>query len=174
MKTLPIYIALIVGILFPSCNILNRNNQLNNQNFISTTLNKQNNTLCTGWYYVSTDSTNFIRTLDKTNEKFFINPAPIVTSEHFDKCEIYETNDSKIAQEHQFALSIQIHRRYAFAWTDATTVNQGKRVALIINNKLVSTPMIVGKIDNGASSLDRGIYTENELLALKKEIDSSL
>lgn len=123
------------------------------------TQNRIDSTLATGWYYITEPKEGFKRQLDKTDEYYYIHPKPIVVKEHFDKVEIYKADESK----NQFALSIQIHSNFEHLWGDATEKWEGKRLALIINNKLVSNPKVMGRINGGGSSLGRPVYSEEEL-----------
>lgn len=126
--------------------------------------NLKDSSLVTGWYYVTDSSDGFKRQLDKTDVFYFIDPKPILIKCHFDKAELYETS------ENQFALSIQIHKNYESLWTDATEKSIGKRLGLIIDNKLVCAPMVKDRIEGGASSL-QGNYSKEELKKFMKQIN---
>lgn len=125
--------------------------------------NTTDSTLVTGWYYILDNENGFKRQLDKTEEFYFVDPKPILLKKHFDKVEIYETDDFKVQANYQYALSIQIHRNYEDYWADATEKSSGKRVGLIIDNKLVNAPMVKSRIEGGISTLNRGVYDKGEL-----------
>ena len=127
--------------------------------------NVQDSILATGWYYIVDGENGFKRQIDKQDEFYFIDPKPIVVKEHFDKLEIYKTN---IQGSHCFALSIRIGEKYKDLWANATEKSIGKRLGLIVDNKLLSAPMVNMRIENGMSSLIRSDYDKKELEAFKK------
>ncbi len=90
---------------------------------------------------------------------------------HFDKIELYETDDFKTQSKNQFALSIKINRNYENLWADATEKSIRKRLGLIIDNKLVNAPMVNMRIEGGMSSLNRGVYSKEELENFKKQLE---
>jgi len=125
--------------------------------------NIKDSTLATGWYFIVENEKGIKRRLEKTDEYYFIDPNPILLKKHFNKIELYETDDLKKQSKNQFALSIKIHRNYETLWADATEKSIRKRLGLIIDNKLVNAPMVNMKIESGISSLNRGVYTKEEL-----------
>ncbi len=125
--------------------------------------NLADSTLVTGWYYILSTEDGFKRELDKTDEFYFIDPKPIVIKEHFSKVEIYSPLDSNGQPENFFALSIQIGKDYEDLWANATEKHAGKWMGLIIDNVLVSAPMVKWRIEEGRSSLNRGVYSKEEL-----------
>lgn len=86
-----------------------------------------------------------------------------MVKKHFDKVELYETDDFKAQSANHFALSIRINKDYKELWADATGKSIRKHLGLIIDNKLVNAPMVNMKIESGISSLNRGVYTKEEL-----------
>ena len=128
--------------------------------------NLQDSTLATGWYYILENGDGFKRQLDKTGEFYFIDPKPIVVKEHFDKVFLYQPDFHKDG----VALSMQIHKKYQELWADATEKSIGKRLGFIVDDKLVSAPMVNMKIENGMSSLYG--YSRRELEGFKKNIIS--
>ena len=134
-------------------------------------LNSNSLTLATGWYHIVDKENRFKRQLDKTDEFYFVDPKPIIIKNYFDKVEIHETKHGKSQSDNNFALSIQIHRNYEHLWADATEKSVGKRLALIINNKLVSNPKVMCRIEGGLSSLGRGVYNKDELNKFIKQIE---
>ncbi len=126
--------------------------------------NLADSTLVTGWYHVVSTQDGFKRQLDKTDEFYFINPKPIVIKKHFSNVAIYATDDFKEQQpENHFAISIQIDKEYEDLWADGTEQAAGKWIGLVIDNKLVSVPMVKWRIEGGRSSLNRGVYSKEEL-----------
>jgi len=129
--------------------------------------NTKDSTLVTGWYYIVDNENGFKRQLDKMEEFYFIDPKPILVKGHFDKLRIYKTD---FHGDH-FALSIPIRKEYKELWANATEKSIGKRLGLIVDNQLVSAPMVNMRIENGASSFMRGDYDRKELEALKKKME---
>lgn len=118
--------------------------------------------LVSGWYYITEDSSGFKRELDKTEEIYFINPRPIIVKEHFEKLELFET-DFKGDYPDYTGLKMQIHENFANIWADATGKSIGKKLGFIINNKLVSAPSVNGRIEGGMSSINRDVYSKEDL-----------
>lgn len=133
--------------------------------------NLKDSILTSGWYYIVADNNGFKRQLDKSEESYFINPHPILVKECFDKVALYESHDFKTQSENQFGLSIQIKKNYEDLWADATEKSIGKRLGLIIDNKLVNAPMVNARIEGGMSSLNRGVYNKGELEKFKIQIE---
>ena len=132
--------------------------------------NLQDSTLVTGWYYIIDMENGFGRQLDKSDEFYFIDPKPILVKEHFDKTEIFET-DFKGQYEDYIGLSVRINKKYIDLWADATGKSIGKRLGLIIDNKLVNAPQVNARIEGGMTALNRGVYTREELENFKKLIE---
>ncbi|MCL2040475.1 MAG: hypothetical protein FWG84_00355 [Bacteroidales bacterium] len=65
---------------------------------------------------------------------------------------------------------MQIHKKYQELWADATEKSIGKRLGFIVDDKLVSAPMVNMRIENGMSSLYG--YSRQELEGFKKNIIS--
>ena len=125
--------------------------------------NSADSTLVTGWYHVVSTQDGFKRQLDKTDEFYIINPKPIVIKKHFSKVEIYTPKDANGQPQDFFALSIQIGKDYEDLWALETEKSAGKWIGLVIDNVLVNAPRVQGRIDGGRSSLNRGVYSKEEL-----------
>lgn len=172
MKNLLITLTgLLILTLATSCNQYKIDNIIKVEIASVLKQNSQNSTLATGWYYIVDEKNGFKRQLDKTDEFYFIDPKPIIINAYFDKVETYETKHVADPATNQFALSIQIHRNYEHLWANATEKAIGKRLALIINNKLVSNPKVMGRIEGGLSSLGRGVYNKDDLDKFIKQIE---
>jgi len=126
--------------------------------------NLADSTLVTGWYYIVSNEDGFKRQLDKTDDFYFVNPKPIVVKKHFSKVEIYATDSFKEQQpENHFAILLQIGKEYEDLWANGTEKYVGKWIGLVIDNELVNVPMVKGKVEGGRSSLNRGVYSKEEL-----------
>jgi preprotein translocase subunit SecD len=126
--------------------------------------------LATGWYYLSDTEPGFKIKLDKSEEIYFVHPKPILVKEHFDKVEIFET-DFQGQYDDYIGLSIKINKQYVDLWAEATGKSIGKRLGLIIDNKLVNAPQVNARIEGGITALNRGVYTPKELEEFKKLIE---
>jgi preprotein translocase subunit SecD len=126
--------------------------------------------LATGWYNLSDTEPGFKRKLDKSEEIYFVDPKPILVKEHFDKVEIFET-DFQGQYDDYIGLSIKINKQYVDLWAEATGKSIGKRLGLIIDNKLVNAPQVNARIEGGITALNRGVYTPKELEEFKKLIE---
>lgn len=129
-------------------------------------LNLQDSTLMTGWYYVSTTKSGFVRQLDKTDEFYVINPYPIVTGEDMTTLDIQTNNRG------EKYLLIRFGKRGTEQWRIATQKAIGKNLALIVNNKLVYTPFVNIEITVGISTLLRIDYSKKELEKVKEAIEN--
>ena len=129
--------------------------------------NIQDSVLATGWYHIVDDENGFKRQLDKSEIFYFIDPNPILVKEHFDKIKIYKTNFRRWYQ-YDIGLSFQVYKDYYDLWADATEKSIGKKIGLIIDNKLVTAPTVQCKISEGRSSLQRPDYDEKDLETFKK------
>ncbi len=125
--------------------------------------------LVTGWYYIIDTDNGFKRQLDKAEEFYFIDPKPILVKEEFDKVEIFET-DFKGQYPDYTGLEIRISQKYVDLWAEATEKSIGNRLGLIIDNKLVNAPRVNARIDGGRTSLNRTVYSKEELEEFKKRI----
>jgi preprotein translocase subunit SecD len=98
--------------------------------------NVADSVLATGWYFISDTEAGFKIQLDKSDKIYFVDPRPILVKEQFDKIEIFET-DFQGQYDDYIGLSIHINKKYVDLWADATGKSTGKRLGLIIDNKLV-------------------------------------
>lgn len=141
----------------------------NNTNQESTHFGTQTpENLKTGWYYLTESGNGIEKTLDRTDEIYFIDPNPIVTVDNFTDLEIYQSI------ENNFGLTIRLDKKGAKRWSVATGKSIGKKLALIIDNKLYFTPTVNAQIDVGITALNRGDLTEEELKVIKKKIEKGI
>jgi len=164
-NVLKVLSILLIGVLSFSCGDNSQKVMLANIDY-TYAQNRKDSTLATGWYYITESSEGYKRQLDKTDEFYFIHPKPIIVKEHFDKLEIYKDGELKL----QSSLLIKIHRNFEHLWADATEKWEGKRLALIIDDVLVSNPKVMSRIEGGGSSLGRPVYSEEELEAFIEQI----
>lgn len=123
--------------------------------------------LPTGWYYIEDSKTDYLRQLEKSDEKYYVNPDPIITVKHFSKLEVEDINYDGVASQ---ILVIRFDSIGNGAWRIATSRAIYKKLALIIDDKLVHVPRVNAQITSGISALNRGTYSKEELEAFAKRI----
>ena len=154
-----------------SCNVTEKSDKIKDADLESIyEQNIKDSVLATGWYYIIEAETGFKRQLDKTEEFYFIDPKPILIKEQFDKLALFKT-DFQGQSEDYIGLSIQIDKEYKDLWANATEKSIGKRLGLVINDKLINAPMVNAKIETGMSSLNRKVYDRNELEDFKRQME---
>ena len=131
-------------------------------------VDKSTPTLKTGWYYVSEQETKFKKELDKSSEFYFINQDIIIPVEQFEEIEIIDNyNDTQYP-----ALIIRFNRQGKENWSAATEKAVGSRLALIINDKLVSVAKVNMQITAGFSSLSRIEYSKQDMHEFIEQIEN--
>ena len=146
-------LTLCLLIIFSSCNgqenVRQTDSKINIDSVYSQIL--KDSVLVTGWYYILDSGNGFKRQLDKSHEIYVIDPKPIVTKANFIKIEIFET-DFNGAYPDYIGLMIMLDQDGINAWTFATRKSIHKKLALIINNKLIYTPIVNAEITNGMTT----------------------
>jgi len=127
--------------------------------------NLEDSTLFTGWYYISDINNGFVRQLDKKDEFYIIDPFPIVTAEDMTKLTIEKNRWGNTK------LAIQFGAEGTELWRIATGKAIGKKLAFIVNDKLVYAPYVNSEIPNGNSVLERVDYTKEEIEKVKQRIE---
>lgn len=125
----------------------------------------KNGQLRTGWYYLSDKENGIEKTLNRTDETYFLDPKPIVTSANFIELEIYQSNHG------DYGLTIRLDEEGTKQWSIATGNSIGEKLALVIDNELYFMPLVNAQIDVGITALNRGDLSETELKAIKKKIE---
>ncbi|MGZ4006993.1 MAG: SecDF P1 head subdomain-containing protein [Mucilaginibacter sp.] len=134
-------------------------------------IQKGNGKLKTGWYYIVDKENSYSRQLYKSNNKYFIDPEPIVSIKHFNKIELI--TDDFNGKPNQY-LSIRFDAVGADAWSKATGKSIYKKLALIIDDKLIYAPEVNAQITGGISALNPGNYSKAELENFEKIIKSEM
>jgi len=129
--------------------------------------NVKQSRLMTGWYYISDVDSGFTRQLDKTNDFYKINPFPIATAEDMVKLSINTDNRDNLY------LSIKFGERGTDSWSVATKRSIGKQLALIVDDKLLCTPLVNMQITGGNAALGRTNYTKEDLEKVKQAIENN-
>ncbi len=121
--------------------------------------------LYTGWYYI-VDTSDYKRRLDKTKEFYFIDPTPIITAKNITELKMYTANEGG------FGLLMRLDEISTKAWSVATEKSIGRRLAFIVDNRLLHTPSVNSQITGGVTALNRNDYSKAELENFKTIIDS--
>ena len=104
---------------------------------------------------------NFIGYLTDT---LCLNPKPVITVKDFDLCTI----DSTIYGGNEiYSLNIQLKKSAALEFKEITTRNVGKKIAVIVDNKVIMAPVIRDPITNGRMTVS-GDKEENIKKMYKK------
>jgi preprotein translocase subunit SecD len=123
--------------------------------------------LKTGWYYIEDSKNDYLRPLDKSDEQYYVNPDPIITARHFNKVEVQDLKYNGVAKQY---LLIRFDSIGKSLWGFATLRSINKKLALIIDDKLVYVGLVNEPITSGVSALNRGIYSRAELEAFADKI----
>ena len=127
--------------------------------------NNFDTTLNTGWYYI-VDTSSYKRQLDKTQKCFFIDSVPIASTKNFKQLKIYMNKNN------EYELIIQLDNSGTKAWSVATEKSIGKKLAFILDNKLLEADFVNSQITAGVTALIRGDYTKAEIEEIKRIIES--
>ena len=104
-------------------------------NLPGTQYNKNDSVLPSGWYYIAETNNGWKRKLAKTSEYFFVNPEPIVTVKNFKETILYHEKSC-------YALFIQLDSNGSKAWASALLKAKGKKLAFILDDSLLQTPVV--------------------------------
>lgn len=122
-------------------------------------------TLITGWYYILDNQNGIKRQLDRDSLYYFLDPTPIVTVKNISDFEIYTARAGDVG------LKMTLDEKGTTAWREATEKSIGKRLAFVVDNKLLHVPLVNSKISFGLTALNRGIYSREDLVAIAKIIE---
>lgn len=158
MKQILLFLVFITGI---AC-------QLPSTKKPKRTITNTNDSLATGWYYV-TDSTGWKRTLLKTSEEYHLDPQPILTAQDIDRMEVVEGHN---APQPFYLLVMYFDADAAKTWKDATHRYIFRKLAFVIDNRLVHVATVQSGIDGGVAAINSGTYTKEELEQFKFQIEA--
>lgn len=124
--------------------------------------------LRTGWYYVVEAGNGYERQLDKSTETYTIDPVPIVTTAHFTALELYEGG---VKEQRYHGLMIRLDEDGTERWGHATARSVNRLLAFILDDQLLHIAVVNSQITSGVTTLNRAIYTVQELEAIKAAIE---
>jgi len=126
--------------------------------------NLKDSTLATGWYYILENETGFKRQLYQTEKYYFIDPEPILVKDNFQKVKI-----APDFHQERYFIAISTYKKYYDRWAEATEKSIGKQIGFIVDDQLITAPMVNMKITDGQSSISG--YDKKVLEAFKKRIE---
>lgn len=122
-------------------------------------MNQESNDFIDGIYPATTDSTRMSYTFEHSpHTSFFIDYKPVIVPQDFKSLRIdYNIMDEPV-------ISVELHPSAHKTWYDATlkAYKSGEPLFIIINNKVVSAPMLNSPISGGKLQIS-GNYTEDEI-----------
>jgi preprotein translocase subunit SecD len=125
--------------------------------------------LSTGWYYVADTSNVLQRILDRSTDTFSISPKPIVLAKDFAMVEI---NEIKEGGQKVTVLTMLLNEEGTEIWSRATEKAIDKELAFVLDNKLICVVKITAQITVGVATLNRSIYSRQELEKFQEIIGS--
>lgn len=125
--------------------------------------------LKTGWYYVVDSRTGVKRQLDKSKERYFIDRHPIVTASNFTDL-LIDGSTYSYGPKYQYRLVMQLDLAGAKLMGMATKKSIGKKLAFILDNRLLNVVGVMAQVDNGMTVMDRGTYSKEELERIKAAV----
>lgn len=130
--------------------------------------NLKDSTLVTGWYYITTDSSGFVRQLNETDEIYYIDPKPIVVAANIEDIGLGKNHADDIY------IKMQFDKQGTDSWYIATKKSIGYKLAFIIDNELLYTPIVNDYIEGGKSAFGSKDYTKQEYKALIETIKKEM
>lgn len=126
--------------------------------------------LKTGWYFLTTDTTFPKRILSKTEEVYYIIPEPFMTKADMKTIIPYQSNSSNgVIAGISMVLTGEGNKKYAAA----TEEKVDSKIAFVLNNELIATPIVYNKVDVGVANLSRTDFSPQEIYKLADEINKS-
>lgn len=125
--------------------------------------------LPTGWYYVIDTPNGFKRQLDKSGEAYYIDPNPIITAKNITTIEI---NESSYEGKSLFGLVMRLDKIGAENWSEATKKSVGKKLAFVLDDRLLEAANVFSPVAGGVTALNRNDYSRRELEKIKAIIES--
>jgi len=137
---------LFLILLSISCNVSNSGMSIEEFEIKQAQIEKQNKdskTLYDGWYHQSEDINDFLRINELSTDSFFLDPKPIVLIENFIRGEgmtTYAGNDG---------YTVYFDEPATVEWSEATKKFQSERLVFIMDDKVVSAPIIASQVSAG-------------------------
>ncbi|MBP1672221.1 MAG: hypothetical protein H6Q25_36 [Bacteroidetes bacterium] len=127
--------------------------------------------LKTGWYMVTDDPTKGVPKeiiINGQNQTIYIDPFTQISVKDIEF--IYLVKDPRVAS--RVNIMMYFNEIGTEKWSVLTEKSLRKQLAFIINNVVVSNPMVQSQITNGISLFDGADYTPEEMFAIKRVLES--
>jgi hypothetical protein len=127
--------------------------------------------LKTGWYMVTDDLTKGVPKeiiINGQNQTIYIDPFIQLSVKDIEV--FYLVKDPRVAS--RVNIMMYFNEIGTEKWSVLTEKSIRKQLAFVINNVVVSTPMVQSQITNGISLFDGADYTPKEMFALKRVLES--
>lgn len=127
----------------------------------------------TGCYFVIDNTTeSCVRPQpDKSGRSYCLDTKPIVTKVDFRNVEL---NEFMLEQKTEYALIIRLNDKGRDKFAKATDRYTGKRIAFVIDNRLIMAPVAKTRIESGTIRLGTRYWTHDDLKIFYETINSSL
>jgi hypothetical protein len=127
--------------------------------------NLASNTLEDGWYETSKTPNEFKRMFKKNVKEFYINPEPKILPENFKKIkesQNYEGRETIVVKFDKFGKE---------AWAKTTEENISSNLIFILDNEILSAPVVQGIITSGVCSFSKDDITYAQLTSLRNMVN---
>lgn len=124
--------------------------------------------LITGFYRISNNNEGLKRIQLYDTTTYYVIPTPVISVKHFKSIEIA---DGHYGHE---VVSIQFDKMGTDLWFAGTQQAQGQKLAVIVNDTLISAPRVNEPIPSGRASLDLGPENKTKLRQFKADIDKEM
>lgn len=138
-------------------------------------LNATKNKLITGWYRLSKEPNDFMRSYHdpySARDIFYIDPKPIVNITDF-----YSVDISKQTYQDEgldvYSLSIELIPESHEIWAEATRNNIREQIAFILDDRLICAPIVTAEIENGMSMITTN-WTLEEIENVKERLQNTV
>lgn len=137
--------------------------------FVSLDILPQDKIFVTGIYEViesdSCSNNNNFYSLKYLFEELCLKQNPVIDISDYDSISIAST---EINEDKLFTLNIKLSKSATKYFKEVTSINIGKRLVLIINNEIVSAPIVKGTISSGLISIEDD---EERIKELEKQLN---
>lgn len=119
----------------------------------------------TGVYYISEDSTGYRFQSHSDNKFYYLDPKPIIQVSQF--------TEATMSERDGYSIYIGYNDEAAKAFGDATERSAGKSLAMVVDNELVMTPRVNGRVEGNSLQIT-GNFTEEEILELYRKLQTEI
>jgi preprotein translocase subunit SecD len=106
--------------------------------------------------------------LDKSDEIYYLNPKPIITAKNV---KISEIQENWLNSKQYFWLTMRLDKKGTKSWSYATLSSIMKKLAFIVDNKLLQVVKVNSQVTEGITVLSRNEYSRQEIENFKLIIE---